>query len=171
MLDEPPVPSSWAPIIAFSYIRGQASPGTYPHGYIPFAGANPSGSSGGQPAQPPQPLVVPQRWALLHYPTLPKPPDPPDPWILTAGNVTPYNDFKPKILKKVDDFNRDSNDISCFFLKCELHFDLFNQHFWYHPHKVIFCVSQLKGDAKKWWELCSRIIERNTDGEQLYPSY
>ncbi len=24
---------------------------------------------------------------------------------------------------------------------------------------------------QKWWELCARIIGRNTDGEQLYPTY
>ncbi len=96
---------------------------------------------------------------------------PPAPWVLTTGNVAPYDDFKPKILKEVNDFNGESNNISHFFLKCELHFDLFNCHFRYHPHKVIFCVSQLKGDAEKWWELCSRIIRKNTDGEQQYPSY
>ncbi len=141
MLDEPPVPPPRAPIGAFSYVRGQAPPGTYPHGYVPFAGADPSGSGGRQPTQPPQSPIVPQKWTLPWYPALPKPPDPPAPWVLTTGDVAPYNDFKPKILKEVDDFSRDSNDISCFFLKCELHFDLFNQHFRYHPHKVIFCVS------------------------------
>ncbi len=74
-------------------------------------------------------------------------------------------------MKEVGDFNRDSNVISCFFLKCELHFDLFNQHFRHHPHKVIFCVSRLKGDAERWRELCSRILGRNASREQLYPSY
>ncbi len=171
MPDKPLVAPPQAPVTAFSYVRGQAPPGTYTHSYIPFGGADPSGSSGGQPAQPLQPPVVPQRWTLPRHPALPRPPDPPAHWILTAGNVTPYEDFKPKVLKEVNDFNGDSNDISCFFLKCELHFDLFNRHFRYHPHKVIFCVSQLKGDAEKWWELCSRIIGENDDREQLYPSY
>ncbi len=68
-------------------------------------------------------------------------PAPPAPWVLTTGDIAPYDDFKPKILKEVDDFNGDSNNISCFFLKCELHFNLFNHTFGYHSHKVIFCVS------------------------------
>ncbi len=91
--------------------------------------------------------------------------------MLTAGNVAPYNEFKPKILKEVDDFKGDSTDISQFFLKCELHFKVFNRHFRYPPHKVIFCVSQLAGDAEKWWELCARIIGKNNNGEQLYLTY
>ncbi len=74
-------------------------------------------------------------------------------------------------MKEVDDFKGDSNDISRFFLKCELHFELFNRHFRYPPHKVIFCVSRLADDAEKWWELCARIIGRTADGEQLYPTY
>ncbi len=60
MPDEPLVPPSQAPVPAFSYVRGQVPPGTYLHGYIPFAGANPSGSGGRQPAQPPQPLQHPK---------------------------------------------------------------------------------------------------------------
>ncbi len=39
------------------------------------------------------------------------------------------------------------------------------------PHKVTFCVSRLADDAKKWWELCARIIDRTQDREQLYPTY
>ncbi len=130
MPDELPVPPPQVPVTAFSYIRGQAPPGTYLCGYIPFARADLSGGGGRQPAQPLQPPIVPLKWTLPRFPALPKPPDPPAPWVLTAGAVTPYNDF-----------NGDSNDISCFFLKCELHFNLFNRHFRYHPHKVIFCVS------------------------------
>ncbi len=52
-----------------------------------------------------------------------------------------------------------------------MHFDLFNQHFQHHPHKVIFCVSRFGGDTQKWWELELRILGRNVDGEQLYLSY
>ena len=74
-------------------------------------------------------------------------------------------------MKEVDDFKGDSNDITRFFLKCELHFELFNRHFYYPPHKVIFCISRLGGDTEKWWELCTRIIGRTQDGEQLYPTY
>ncbi len=74
-------------------------------------------------------------------------------------------------MKEVDDFKGDSNKISQFFLKCELHFELFNRHFCYPPHKVIFCVSRLADDAEKWWELCARLIGRTADGEQLYPTY
>ncbi len=83
----------------------------------------------------------------------------------------PYDEFKPKILKEVNDFRGDSNDISRFFQKCELHFSLFNCHFYYPPHKVIFCVSRLAGEAQRWWELQARIIGKSADGEQLYPTY
>ncbi len=31
-------------------------------------------------------------------------PDPPVPWQLVDGAVAPYDEFKPKILKEVDDF-------------------------------------------------------------------
>ncbi len=126
MLDKPPVPPPQAPVPAFSYIRGQAPPGMYLHGHIPFAGADSSGGGSGQPAQPLQPPVKPPKWTLPRFPAPTKPPDPPAPWVLTAGNVAPYDNFKPKILKEVNDFNGDSNDISRFFLKCELHFNLFN---------------------------------------------
>ncbi len=85
--------------------------------------------------------AAPQRWTLPRHPNPPKAPTPPAPWVLTAGHITPYDEFKPKILKEVDDFHGDSNDISCFFLKCELHFSVFNRHYFYHPHKVVFCVS------------------------------
>ncbi len=161
-------------MMAFSYDRRQAPPGTYSKGYLPFARAtDASGSGSGQPTQPPQPPppIAPQTWTLPRHSALIEPPSLPAPWVLNTGDVSPYDDFKPKILKEVDDFSGDSNDISCFFLKCELHFDLFNRHFWYHPHKVIFCVSRLKGDAEKWWELGLRLLGRNTDGKQRYPSY
>ncbi len=36
---------------------------------------------------------------------------------------------------------------------------------------MIFCVSQLAGDTQKWCELCARVIGRNNDGDQLYPTY
>ncbi len=60
---------------------------------------------------------------------------PPVPWVLTQGNTAPHDDFKPKILKEVNDFKGDSNNITRFFLKCELHFELFNRHFYYPPIK------------------------------------
>ncbi len=144
MPDEPPTPPPCAPVnTTYTYSRGNAPPGTYPSGYKPFAGAGSSsgGGGGGQPAQPPQPPAAPQRWALPHHPAPPKAPTPPAPWVLTAGHVAPYDEFKPKILKEVDDFHGDSNDISRFFLKCELHFSVFNRHYFYHPHKVVFCIS------------------------------
>ncbi len=175
MPDKPPVPPLRASITSFSYVRGQEPPGTYPGGYRPFAGAGslPGGGGGGgrQPAQPPQPPAAPQQWALPRHPAPPKAPTPPAPWQLTTGNVAPYDEFKPKILKEVDDFHGDSNDISQFFQKCKLHFGLFNRHFFYPPHKVIFCISRLAGDAQRWWELQSQIIGKTTDREQLYPTY
>ncbi len=98
-------------------------------------------------------------------------PDPPVPWQLVDGAVAPYDEFKPRILKEVDDFKGDSDDISRFFLKCELHFDVFNRHYRHPPHKVIFCVSRLADDAGKWWELSAQELGTATTGEQLYPSY
>ncbi len=174
MPDEPPVMPPHAEVTSFSYARGHRPPGTNTSGYKPFAGAGPSGGGGGrggQPPQPPQPPAAPQRWTLLRYPAPPKAPTPPAPWQLAVGNVAPYDEFKPKILKEVDDFHGDSNDISRFFLKCELHFDLYNRHYRYPPHKVIFCVSRLAGDAQRWWELQARILGKSADREQFYPAY
>ncbi len=153
MPDEPPVAPPRAPVPAFKYGRGQVPPGTYPSSYRPFAGVGSLSGGGGQPVPPSQPPVPPQLWALLHHPAPPKAPTPPAPWVLTDGQVAPYDEFKPKILKEVNDFHGDSNNISCFFQKCELHFELFNQHFQYPAHKVIFCISRLTGDAPRWWEL------------------
>ncbi len=116
---------------------------------------------------PPTPI----RWVLPCHPPPPKASTLQFPGYITTGNVAPYDDFKPKILKEVDDFKGDSNNISQFFLKCELHFKLFNRHFRYPPHKVIFCVSRLADDTEKWWELCARIIGRTQDREQLYSTY
>ncbi len=174
MPDEPPVIPPRAKVTSFSHVRGHEPPGTNTSGYKPFAGAGPSGGGGGgggQPPQPPQPPAAPLRWTLLCYPAPPKAPTPPAPWQLAVGNVAPYDEFKPKILKEVDDFHGDSNDISRFFLKCELHFDLYNRHYRYPPHKVIFCVSQLAGDTQRWWELQARILGKSADGEQFYPAY
>ncbi len=125
----------------------------------------------GQPAQPPQPPAPPPRYALPRYPTLPQMPDPPVPWQLVDGAIAPYDEFKPKILKEVDDFKGDSDDITCFFLKCKLHFYVFNRHFWHPPHKVIFCVSRLADDAGKWWELSVQQLGMAPTREQLYPNY
>ncbi len=133
MPDEPPVPPIWALVTTFSYVRGKAPPGMYTKGYLPFAGAaeaSRSGGGGGQLSQPPQPPpVVPQLWALPRYPPLPMAPNPPDPWVLTAGSIALFDDFKSKILKDVDPFKGESTDISCFFLQCKMHFDLWNTHY------------------------------------------
>ncbi len=123
-------PPPRTPVDTTYYSRGNVPPGMYQSGYRPFAGANsPGGGGGGQPAQSSQPPATPQRWALPRHPAPPKAPTPPAPWVLTAGHVAPYNEFKPKILKEVNDFHGDSNDISRFFLKCELHFSVFNRHY------------------------------------------
>ncbi len=148
MPDEPPVPPPRAPITAFSYIRGHEPPGTFSTGYRPFAGR---GHGAGQPPPQPQPPAAPQQWALPHHPAPPKAPTPPAPWQLTNGHVTPYNDFKPKILKEVDDFHGDSNNISRFFLKCELHFEVFNRHFRYPPPQ-----SNLLHLATRW--RCTKVV-------------
>ncbi len=39
------------------------------------------------------------------------------------------------------------------------------------PHKVIFYVSRLAGDAQRWWELQARILGKSADGKQFYPAY
>ncbi len=104
MPDEPPVAPPRTAIGTFSYVRGQEPPGTYPCGYQPFARAEPG-------AEPPPP-VAPIRWVLLCHPAPPKAPTPPVPWVLTDGNIAPYDDFKPKILKEVDNFKGDSSNIS-----------------------------------------------------------
>ncbi len=104
MPDEPPVPPPQIPIPYFNYSRGHEPPGTYPAGYKPFTGAGPSGGGGGQPVLPPQPPAPPQQWALLCQPAPLKAPTPPARWVLTSRNTAPYNNFKPKILKKVDNF-------------------------------------------------------------------
>ncbi len=104
MPDEPPVPPPHASITSFSYVRGNKPPGTYASRYRPFTGAGSSsgggGGGGGQPSQPPQPPAASQQWALPRHPVPPKAPTPPAPWVLTAGHVTPYDEFKPKILKE-----------------------------------------------------------------------
>ncbi len=109
MPDKPLVAPPRTMFRTFSYVRGQELPGTNIHGYQPFTGADPPG---GPPVQPPQPPTPPVRWVLPCHPAPPKAPTPPVPWVLTMGNVTPYDNFKPKILKEVDDFKGDSNDIS-----------------------------------------------------------
>ncbi len=70
-----------------------------------------------------------------------------------------------------DNFNGNSNDIACFFSQCDMYFLVFNQHFYYRAHKVIFCTSRFGKEAQVWWELCAQELERDTDGFQLYPAY
>lgn len=69
MPDEPPVPPPRASISTFSYIRGQAPPGTYTCGYLSFAGADPgrSGSGPPTPPQPPVPLSDGHSHGILHH--------------------------------------------------------------------------------------------------------
>ncbi len=52
-----------------------------------------------------------------------------------------------------------------------MYFSIFNQHFYYHPHKVIFCASRFRKEAQVWWELCARGLGRDAQGFQLYPAY
>ncbi len=52
-----------------------------------------------------------------------------------------------------------------------MYFSIFNQHFYYHPHKVIFCASRFKREAQVWWELCARELGRDAQGFQLYPAF
>ncbi len=100
MPDEPPVAPPCAAIGTFSYVRGMEPPGTNTCGYLPFAGADP-----GHPTQPPvQPPTAPVQWVLPQFPAPPKAPTPPIPWVLTQGNTSPYDDFKPRILKEVNNF-------------------------------------------------------------------
>ncbi len=174
MPDEPPVPPPCASVTSFSYVRGNAPPErtqlATDHSQVrtrPYQEEVEVDNLLSHHNLPPH-LSDGHYRVILHrqkHPLLPAP------WVLTAGNVAPYDEFKPKILKEVDDFNGDSNDITRFFQKCELHFGLFNRHFFYPPHKVIFCVSRLTGDAQRWWELQSQMLGKNADGQQLYPTY
>ncbi len=105
------------------------------------------------------------------YPAPPGPPDPPAPWVLDAANLGPWASLKPEMVKVPDDFHGDSNDIARFFSQCDMYFSIFNQHFYYHPHKVIFCASRFRKEAQVWWELCARGLGRDAQGFQLYPAY
>ncbi len=75
------------------------------------------------------------------------------------------------MVKVPDNFNGDSNDIARFFSQCNMYFSVFNQHFCYHLHKVIFCASCFGKDAQVWWELCAWELGRDNDSYQLYPAY
>ncbi len=126
----------------------------------------------GPPPSGPLPLPPgPPRWALPRYPPPPGPPDPPAPWVLDAANLGPWASLKPEMVKVPDNFNGDSNDITRFFSQCDMYFSIFNQHFYYHPHKVIFCASRFRKEAQVWWELCTRELGRDGNGFQLYPAY
>ncbi len=87
------------------------------------------------------------------------------------ANLGPWATLKPEMVKVPDNFNGDSNDIARFFSQCDMYFLIFNQHFYYHPHKVIFCASRFGKDAQVWWELCARELGRDANGFQLYPAY
>ncbi len=200
MDNKPPVPPQRAVVPEYprwepGYAPVQPSY-TYPHGYGPpgtqgrsrlFAAAitgDKAESSGapqipvqppGRPQPPsglpPSPPVIPQRWAPLRYPLPPGLPDPPAPWVLATDNLGPWALLKPEIVKVPDNFNGDSNDIAQFFSQCDMYFSVFNQHFRYHPHKVIFCASHFGKDAQVWWELCARELGWNVNGDQLYLAY
>ncbi len=124
--------------------------------------------SGPPPSRPPPPLPGPPRWAPPRYPP---PPDPLVPWVLDAANLGPWASLKPEMVKVPNNFNGDSNDIARFFSQCDMYFSIFNQHFYYHPHKVIFCASHFGKEAQVWWELCARELGRDGNGIQLYPAY
>ncbi len=197
MDDEPPVLPQRAAVPGYprwepGYAPAQPSY-AYPHGYGPPGSQGPSrlfaAAAGGdgagtsrvppgpvQPPDKPQPLSGPppsglRRWAPPRYPPLPGPPDPPALWTLDAANLGPWASLKPEMVKVPDDFNGDSNDIARFFSQCDMYFSIFNQHFYYHPHKVIFCASHFKKEAQVWWELCARELGRDAQGFQLYPAY
>ncbi len=113
----------------------------------------------------------PPRWAPPRYPPPPGPPDPPAPWVLDTANLGPWASLKPEMVKVPDDFHGDSNDIARFFSQCDMYFSIFNQHFYHHPHKVIFCASRFRKEAQVWWELCARGLGRDAQGFQLYLAY
>ncbi len=180
MEDKPPVPPQRAAVPDYprwepGYTPNQPSY-AYPHGYGPpgtqgpsrlFAAALTKGEAGpsnlpqvpvpppSKPQPPPPPPDIPQRWAPPRYPPPPGPPDPPAPWVLDAANLGPWASLKPEMVKVPDNFNGNSNDIARFFSQCDMYFSIFNQHFYYHPHKVIFCASRFGKDVQVWWELCA----------------
>lgn len=91
--------------------------------------------------------------------------------MLAANNQGPWVALKPNMVKEPKNFSGDSNDIAQFFSQCDMYFSVFNQYFCYHPHKVIFCTSQFNKDTQIWWELCTRELGRNANGDQVYPDY
>ncbi len=106
MPDEPPVPPPRAPVeITYPYARGNAPPGTYSSGYRPFAGAGGSGGGGGTTCST---TTTSRRTSamdatalsqhLQRHPLLPYLGN------SSLGNVAPYDEFKPKILKKSTTF-------------------------------------------------------------------
>ncbi|PBK90593.1 hypothetical protein ARMGADRAFT_1082851 [Armillaria gallica] len=131
----------------------------------------PAGPPPPPPPGPPGPLQGPRWWGPPCYPPPPGPPDPPAPWNLDPNNQGLWANLKPNMVKELDNFNGDSNDIARFFSQCDMYFSVFNQYFRYHPHKVIFAASRFGKDAQVWWELCARELGRDVYGEQLYPDY
>ncbi len=90
---------------------------------------------------------------------------------LLAGATEPYNWLRPNILKEVDNFKGKLDDIAHFFSQYKMHFSLFNNYLQYHPHRVIFCVSQFKGEAQNWWNVLAQNLGQDANGNQLYPNY
>ncbi|PBK62471.1 hypothetical protein ARMSODRAFT_1024885 [Armillaria solidipes] len=61
------------------------------------------------PIQPPDP-ADPNLWSLPHRPGAPMPLDPPNPWIIAAAQVNPWNKLKPKIVWEPAPFKGESVD-------------------------------------------------------------
>ncbi len=177
MVDEPPVPPRraavpdyprWEPGYApaqpsYVYPRGYGPPGSQGPSrlFATAAGGDGAGPSGGNLRNLRSHLASHNRRVDCHrhhpgctdghcpdIPPPPGPPDPPAPWVLDAANLGPWASLKPEMVKVPDNFNGDSNDIARFFSQCDMYFSIFNQHFYYHLHKVIFCASCFKKEHK-----------------------
>ncbi len=189
MADEPPVPPRRAEVpvytvpnytyttLTYAYSQGYGPPGMQGQPRLFAVATDQEPGTSNEPPKPqppsgPPPLpTVPMRWAPPRYPSHPKLPSPPDPWVLTRDEPGPWGALKPNMVREPDNFNGDSSDITRFFSQCDMYFSVFNQYFRHHPHKVIFCVSCFGKDTQVWWELCARELVRNALGDQVYPAY
>ncbi|PBK71422.1 hypothetical protein ARMSODRAFT_1017321 [Armillaria solidipes] len=123
-------------------------------------GADPGGDQGGHaepdhgPVQPPD-LADPNLRSLPQGPGMPMPPDPPNPWVIAAAQVNPWNELKPKIVREPAPFKGESVD------------------HWLtsSPHRVVFCTSRFEGEAQVWWDLQQRRYYSKAIGHRRYLSY
>ncbi|PBK73222.1 hypothetical protein ARMSODRAFT_1016018 [Armillaria solidipes] len=135
-------------------------------------GADPAGDQEGHadPGQPPD-LTDPKLRSLPREPGTPMLPDPPNPWLVDAARVNPWNELKPKIVQELAPFKGESVDVRRFFNQCEMYFELHQHWLTSSPHRVVFCASRFEGEAQVWWDLQQRRYYSDTISHWRYPLY